>query len=66
MFVFAVLSPGNEALESGWVRIPVHVHQEGRRHEVRGLLGLLIQHIVVGVSDQWTEVCMEEHLFGDL
>lgn len=33
---------------------------------MRGLLGLLVQHVVVGVSDQRPIVRVEEHLIRDL
>lgn len=66
LLVLAALSAGNEALESGRVRIPVHVHEERRRHEVRRLLRLLVQDVVIGVSDQRPEIRMEEHLIWDL
>lgn len=46
--------------------VSVHVHQEGRGHEVRRLLGLLVQHVVVGIPDQRPVVCVEEHLVRDL
>lgn len=49
-----------------WVRIPIHIHKEGWRHEMWGLLRLLIQHIVVGVADKRSVVRMEEHLVRNL
>lgn len=48
------------------VGIPIHIHKEGWRHEMWGLLCLLIQHIVVGVADKRSVVRMEEHLIGNL
>lgn len=62
LLLSAVLATGYQALIAGRVRVPVHVHQEGRGHEVRGLLRLLIQHVVVGVTDQRPVIGMEEHL----
>lgn len=50
----------------GRMGISVHVHQEGRRHEVRRLLRLFVQHKAVSVADQRAVVCVEEDLVRDL
>lgn len=51
LLLLAVLSSRHQALVVRRVRIPVDVHQKGWRHEVWGLLRLLVQHVVVGVAD---------------
>lgn len=66
LLVLAVLAAGHQPLEDGGVGVAVHVHQEGRGHEVRSLLRLLVQHVVVGVPDQRPEVRVEEHLVWNL
>lgn len=38
-----VLAAGHQALQVGRVGQPLHVHQEGRRHQVRRQLRLLVQ-----------------------
>ncbi len=58
--------PWHQALQAGRVGVTVHVHQEWWRHEVGGLLSLLIQDIVVGVADQWTVIGVEEDFFREL
>lgn len=46
--------------------VPIYIHQEGRGHEMRCLLCLLIQHEAIGVPDQRPVVCVEEHLIWKL
>lgn len=62
LLLSAVLATRHQALIARRVRVPVHIHQEGRRHEMGGLLCLLIQHVVVGVTDQRPVISVEEHL----
>lgn len=66
MFICTILSSWHQSLIFGGMRVSIHIHQEGRGHEVGGLLGLLIQHVVVGVSDQRPVVGVEEHLIRNL
>lgn len=46
--------------------VSIHVHQEGRGHEMGCLLCLFIQHKAIGVPDQWSVVCVEENLVWKL
>ena len=46
--------------------VSIHIHQERRGHEMGSLLSLFIQHEAVGISDQWSIVCVEEHLVWKL
>ena len=46
----------------GWMRVSIHIHQEGWGHEVGCLLRLLIQHKTIGIPDQWSVISVEEHL----
>lgn len=46
--------------------VSIHVHQEGRGHEMGRLLRLFVQHKAIGVSDQWSVVCVKEHLVWKL
>lgn len=48
------------------MRIPVDIHKEGWRHEVWRLLRLLIQDVVIRVTDKRAIVRVEEHLVGNL
>lgn len=48
------------------MRVSVNVNQEGRGHEMRRLLRLLVQHKTVGVADQRPIVCVKEHLIREL
>lgn len=66
VFVCNVLPPGDQPLVSRGVGVPIHIHQEGRGHEMGCLLGLLIQHKAVGVPDQWSIVGVEKHLIWKL
>jgi len=60
------LTPRHQPLEGGRVGVAVYVHQEWRWHEVGGLLRLLVQHIVIGVTHQGPVVRMEEQVIRDL
>lgn len=66
VFVCNVLPPGDQPLVSRGVGVPIHIHQEGRGHEVGRLLGLLVQDKVIGVPDQGPEVSVKEHLVRNL
>lgn len=66
LLLFAVLSAGDQPLEEGRVGVPIHIYQEGWGHEVGGLLGLLIQHVVIGVPDQRAKIRVEKHLIRNL
>lgn len=46
--------------------VSIHVHQEGRGHEMRRLLRLFIQHEAVGIADQRPVVRVEEDLVREL
>lgn len=46
--------------------VSIHVHQEGRGHEMGCLLCLFIQHKAIGVPNQWSVVCVEENLVWEL
>ena len=60
------LTARHQPLEGGRVGVAVNVHQEWRWHEVRGLLRLLVQHIVIGVPHQGPVVRVEEQVIWDL
>lgn len=66
LVLLAVLPSWHKALIVRRVRIPIHINKEGWRHEMWGLLSLLIQHIVVGVADKRSVVRVEEHLVRNL
>lgn len=66
LFLLAALSSWHQALEGRWVWIPVHIHKEGWRHEMRRLLRLLVQHVVVRVTDKRSVVGVEKHLVRNL
>ncbi|PWA22989.1 hypothetical protein CCH79_00002070 [Gambusia affinis] len=48
------------------MRISIDVYEEGGRHEMRGLLRLLVQDIVIGIPDERPVVRVEEHLVWNL
>lgn len=50
----------------GRMRVSIDIHQEGWRHEVGGLLRLLVQHVVIRVTNERPVVRVEEHLVGNL
>lgn len=66
LFIFAIFPPWHQPLESRGMRISIHIHQERRRHKMRSLLSLLIQHVVICIEDQRSVIRMEEHLIWNL
>lgn len=66
LFIFAIFPPWHQPLESRGMRISINIHQERRRHKMRSLLSLFIQHIVICIADQWSVIRMEEHLVWNL
>ncbi len=66
LFVLAVLPSRDQSLVNRWVRVAINVDQEGRGHQVGRGLGLFVQHVVVGITDQWTVVGVVEQLFREL
>lgn len=66
LVLLAVLSSWHQALVVRRVRIPINIHQERWRHEVWGLLCLLVQHVIIRVPNKRPVVRVEEHLVRDL
>lgn len=66
LLISAAFPSRHQSLVSWRVGVTVHIHQEWRGHQVRRLLGLLIQHIVVGVTNEWSVVSVEKHLVCNL
>ena len=64
LFTLTILTPRHQALQIRWVRIAINVDQEWWRHQVGCSLCLLIQNMVVRVSDERSVVCVEEQLTG--
>ena len=66
LLVGQVFSARHQSLVLRGLWVAVYVDEEGRGHEVRGLLGLFVQDIVAAVSDQRAVVRVEVLLLGKL
>lgn len=66
LVVFEVLPAGHQSLKHWRVRVALAVDQKRRRHQMRRQLRLLVEHVVVSVSDQRPVVRVEKYCFGQL
>jgi len=66
LLVLTVLSARYKALVVSWMRVAVNVNKERSWHQMRRYLHLLIDHVVVGITDQRPVVSVKEHLLRKL
>lgn len=66
LLILAVLSARHKTLVVSWMRITINVHKERRRHQMWSNLHLLVNHILVGVTNHWSVIRVKEHLLRQM
>lgn len=64
LVILELLTTRYEALQVWRIRVALAVDQEGRRHQMRGQLRLLVEYVMVRVANQWPVIRVEEYCLG--